>query len=93
MCASAIRWAGFREYVYGTSINGLVQMGWPEILIPSDYVVEKSWRLATPVSVAGSIGTIFTDPLFAWQFQESFPCPDGCIREDLSGGKSTCRVN
>ncbi|CRK28731.1 hypothetical protein BN1708_004714 [Verticillium longisporum] len=28
MCASAIRWAGFREYVYGTSIDELVRRGW-----------------------------------------------------------------
>jgi hypothetical protein len=56
-------------------------MGWAEILIPSDYVVEKSWHLATPVVVAGSIGTDFIDP---WQFQERLPCPDGCIRKHKS---------
>ncbi|THY14236.1 hypothetical protein D6D02_04383 [Aureobasidium pullulans] len=27
MCASAIRWAGFKEYIYGTSIDTLVQRG------------------------------------------------------------------
>lgn len=27
MCASAIRWAGFREYIYGTSINALTVHG------------------------------------------------------------------
>jgi len=32
MCASAIRWAGFKEYIYGTSINTLVQRGKPSFL-------------------------------------------------------------
>ena len=32
MCASAIRWAGFKEYVYGTSIDTLVQRGKPSFL-------------------------------------------------------------
>ena len=27
MCASAIRWAGFKEYIYGTSINALTVHG------------------------------------------------------------------
>lgn len=27
MCASAIRWAGFKEYIYGTSIDTLVERG------------------------------------------------------------------
>ncbi|KAL5338382.1 cytidine deaminase-like protein [Aspergillus crustosus] len=28
MCASAIRWTGFKEYIYGTSIDVLVKHGW-----------------------------------------------------------------
>lgn len=32
MCASAIRWAGFKEYIYGTSIDTLVQRGKPSFL-------------------------------------------------------------
>ena len=28
MCASAVRWAGFKEYVYGTSITTLIYEGW-----------------------------------------------------------------
>jgi len=27
MCASAIRWGGFKEYVYGTSIETLIKKG------------------------------------------------------------------
>ncbi|KAJ7727223.1 hypothetical protein B0H16DRAFT_1735264 [Mycena metata] len=27
MCASAIRFSGFREYIYGTSIDTLIQQG------------------------------------------------------------------
>ena len=32
MCASAIRWAGFKEYIYGTSIDTLVQRGEYKVL-------------------------------------------------------------
>lgn len=38
MCASAIRWAGFREYVYGTTIDRLIETGWPQIRIASSDV-------------------------------------------------------
>jgi tRNA(Arg) A34 adenosine deaminase TadA len=39
MCASAIRWAGFKEYVYGTSIGRLIETGWGQIDIGSPEVL------------------------------------------------------
>jgi tRNA(Arg) A34 adenosine deaminase TadA len=90
MCASAILQAGFREYVYGTSINHLFQSGWDQILIPSSEVVSKGWPLAKPVKVLGSVGTQFTDGLFEWQFQEHTSCPKGCERMKGVEGSMTC---
>lgn len=37
MCASAIRWAGFREYIYGTSIDALTVHG-KLCTIPTSYL-------------------------------------------------------
>ncbi|CAK5263307.1 unnamed protein product [Mycena citricolor] len=34
-CAAAIRWSGFREYIYGTSIETLIRQGWGQIRISS----------------------------------------------------------
>jgi tRNA(Arg) A34 adenosine deaminase TadA len=90
MCASAIRQAGFREYIYGTSIDHLFKAGWGQILISSQEVVAQSWPLGTAVNVLGSIGTEFTDPLFDWQYQEKVACPSGCERTKSEPGTTTC---
>lgn len=45
MCAAAVRWGGFRELVYGTSIETLVRYGAGQILISSQEVFEKSFGL------------------------------------------------
>jgi tRNA(Arg) A34 adenosine deaminase TadA len=90
MCASSIRWSGFREYIYGTTINHLSEVGWGQILIPSEEVVARSWPFGTGVNVLGSVGTEFTDPLFDWQFQEDADCPKGCRRINSTGETTTC---
>jgi tRNA(Arg) A34 adenosine deaminase TadA len=90
MCASAIRWAGFKEYIYGSTIEHLAKGGWGQILIPSQDVVAASWPLGTGVKVVGSVGTEFTDPLFEWQFRGDGECPEGCIRVNSTGGTTTC---
>jgi hypothetical protein len=91
MCASAIRWSGFREYIYGTSIDTLFKFGWGGILVPSQDIVAASWPFGTAVAVMGSVGTEFTDSLFAWQFQEGVECPTGCARiNTVTGGMTTC---
>jgi len=90
MCASAIRYAGFKEYIYGTSIDHLVKSGWSQILISSQEVQAQSWLYGTGVKVIGSVGTEFTNPLYEWQYQDYKPCPAGCGRVNVTGGVSTC---
>ncbi|KAJ5587175.1 guanine deaminase [Penicillium hispanicum] len=80
MCASAIRWSGFREYVYGTSIATLVQKGWGQIRIASVDVFEASFDLPSQARLMGNVLTNETDPYFLWQYDPSYPCPNGCAR-------------
>jgi tRNA(Arg) A34 adenosine deaminase TadA len=92
MCASAIRWAGMREYVYGTSIESLVRMGWGQIAIGSAEVFERSKGLRDNAGGGGEmyylLGDVLgneTDAYFGWQFDGSGACPAGCER-----GKGGC---
>jgi len=85
MCASAIRWAGFKEYVYGTSIDTLIQKGWGQIRISSLDVVAQSFDLGKPTRLMGEVLTEETDPFFAWQFDPEYKCPDGCGRVNGTG--------
>ena len=80
MCASAIRWAGFKEYVYGTSINTLISKGWSQIAISSYDVFQQSSSLGTVTSYLGGVLENETDQSFSWQFSTSYPCPRGCSR-------------
>jgi tRNA(Arg) A34 adenosine deaminase TadA len=82
MCASAIRWAGFKEYVYGTSIDQLIETGWGQIDIASSEVFKQSWNLGTSTKFVSEVLTNETDPYFLWQFQTDYPCPGGCSRGD-----------
>ncbi|KAJ7748769.1 guanine deaminase [Mycena maculata] len=87
MCASAIRWAGFREYIYGTSIETLVQQGWAQIRIASLEVFRNSFDLPGPTTLIGEVLTNETDPYFLWQFNPDYPCPADCSR---SASGSSC---
>ena len=80
MCASAIRWAGFKEYVYGTSIGRLIETGWGQIDIKSSEVFRQSWTLGTSTKFVAEVLTNETDPYFLWQFQEGKFCPGHCRR-------------
>ncbi|KAI0010598.1 cytidine deaminase-like protein [Xylariaceae sp. FL0662B] len=82
MCASAIRWAGFREYVYGTPIDTLIRKGWAQIRISSLEVFQQSLDLPCSSRLLGSILTNETDPYFSWQFDPTYPCPKGCSRRE-----------
>lgn len=84
MCASAIRWAGFREYVYGTSIDTLVEKGWGQIRISSLEVFRQSFDLPYQSRLMGEVLTNETDPYFLWQFDPEYPCPKGCARVNQS---------
>lgn len=78
MCASAIRWAGFREYVYGTTIDALIAKGWGQIRISSQEVFRQSYDLPDAARLIGGVLTNETDPYFFWQNDPDYPCPKGC---------------
>ncbi|KAK3984731.1 cytidine deaminase-like protein [Cladorrhinum sp. PSN332] len=80
MCASAIRWAGFKEYVYGTSIDELVEKGWGQIRISSAEVFERSWDLPSHTKIIGDVLANETSGWFSWQFNQGAECPSGCRR-------------
>lgn len=86
MCASAIRWAGFKEYIYGTTIDFLIQKGWGQIRIASSEVFRESYDLPTQARLIGEVLTNETDGLFAWQYDAEAPCPAGCARGGTSVG-------
>lgn len=79
MCASAIRWAGFKEYVYGTSID--TEKGWGQIRISSMEVFKESFDLGTSTRLVGEVLTNETDPYFLWQFDPEYECPERCARK------------
>jgi tRNA(Arg) A34 adenosine deaminase TadA len=84
MCASAIRWTGFKEYIYGTSIDSLIAKGWAQIRISSMDVFQQAFDLDSATRLMGDVLTNETDPYFFWQFDPDYPCPTGCQR---SGGR------
>jgi tRNA(Arg) A34 adenosine deaminase TadA len=43
MCQGAILWSGIRKVIYGTSIAELIALGWKQIDLPSQEVVNRSW--------------------------------------------------
>lgn len=88
MCASAIRWAGFKEYVYGTSIDTLVEKGWRQIRIGSRDVFSRSSSLPHQTRLIGAVLENETDVFFSWQFNPDAPCPQGCSRH---GDQRACR--
>ncbi|TVY22150.1 Cytosine deaminase, partial [Lachnellula hyalina] len=53
MCASAIRWAGFKECIFGTSIETLVEKGWGQISISADEVFAESMELPGRTRLVG----------------------------------------
>ncbi|KAI9063432.1 cytidine deaminase-like protein [Trametes sanguinea] len=87
MCASAIRFAGFREYIYGTSIETLIELGFTQIRVPSIEIFRQSFDLPHPARLIGGVLTEETDLLFSWQFNPDFPCPAGCAR---GNGSTMC---
>lgn len=78
MCATAIRWGAFKELIFGTSSPTLYARGWG---------YNESTKLPEEIRVLKEVLANETDPLFSWQFNESYPCPGGCER---SKDKKTC---
>ncbi|KAK3080515.1 hypothetical protein LTS18_000610 [Coniosporium uncinatum] len=87
MCATAIRWAGFKECIYGTSIRELIDEGWSQVRITAEEVFRRSQDLPTETELIEEVLRNETDPLFTWQHDSEAPCPSGCAREE-----GTCAV-
>ncbi|KIP11979.1 hypothetical protein PHLGIDRAFT_510279 [Phlebiopsis gigantea 11061_1 CR5-6] len=85
MCASAIRFSAFKEYIFGTSIPFLTDHGacWSQITLSSYNIFQQSVLLGTSTQFVGNILGNETDPMFAWQFDESAPCPSSCVRTNI----------
>ncbi|KAK4635010.1 hypothetical protein CLAFUW4_00980 [Fulvia fulva] len=79
MCAAALRWAGLRECVFGTSIPTLIGHGWPQIPLRTREIFERSDTI--------------TDAYFAWQFNSDHACPKGCKRPPNSTDMCVVNVN
>lgn len=84
MCASAIQWAGFAEYIYGTSIDTLIEKGWGQIRMGSMEIFRQSFDLGTTTRLMGEVLTNETDPYFLWQYDSDYSCPEGCSRSGSS---------
>jgi tRNA(Arg) A34 adenosine deaminase TadA len=53
LCMSAIVWSGIGHVVFGTSLETLMKLGWPQIDIPSSEVVARSWN--QELSITGGV--------------------------------------
>lgn len=84
MCAAAIQWTGFREYIYGTSIDTLIKKGWDQIRIPSYEIFQQAFDQGSTPRIVAEVLTNETDPLFQWQFDPEYKCPKGCGRVEGS---------
>ena len=85
MCATAIRWARFKECVYATSIDRLIELGWEQLRISSREVFDRSGLLGTETALIGGVLANETDALFGWQAIEDGKCPSGCERPAAGG--------
>ncbi|PBP16013.1 cytidine and deoxycytidylate deaminase zinc-binding region [Diplocarpon rosae] len=90
MCASAIRWSGFAECIFGTSIATLIAKGWSQIDMAAEEVFVEAGGLPSSTRLVQKVLTNETDPYFLWQYDEAYPCPRGCER--TSRGSSCTMV-
>lgn len=93
MCASALRWAGIGEVIWGTSIETIIKGGRSQIYLPSSLIVSASYSLGHQSLWIGSILSEETDANFLYQFNETYPCPRDCERVKVEGKRVTeCKV-
>lgn len=85
MCAAAIRWAGFKETLVGTSSAGLTRLGWPQMQISTAEVFDRSEHLDPKTLLFENLLSNETDTLFQWQFSERNQCPPECHRDHAKG--------
>ncbi|KAK4046252.1 hypothetical protein OIV83_006231 [Microbotryomycetes sp. JL201] len=87
MCASALRWSGVKEVVWGTSIETIIKHGRSQIYLPSSLIVSASYALGHQTLWIGSILSEETDKNFAYQFNETACVMDKGWRESWSERK------
>jgi len=85
MCSAAIRWSGFREYIYATSADTLLATGWDQLLPVSRELFARNKGFRSSTVLYGDVLRNETDPLLGWQFQPDAPCPTGCSRGGTGG--------
>ncbi|WVQ78650.1 hypothetical protein IAT38_000737 [Cryptococcus sp. DSM 104549] len=88
-CASACRYAGIKEVIYGSSIADIYKSGRPQLLVSPNYINEKSVSFGHSTVIIPAVLKDVTDTYFAYQFNESAPCPHGCERHDVPGTRTT----
>jgi hypothetical protein len=72
----------FQEYLYGTTIQHNYNAGWGVITMSSYDVFQQTCQLLGCQTVMlGQILPSETDPLYSWQYNESYPCPNGCQKQ------------
>lgn len=81
MCAAAIRWSGFKELVFGTTIQSLRAYNWEIMTLPARDLFKYTTELpAGTTAIAGGVLANETDPYFKWQYTRGTGCPPGCKR-------------
>jgi len=86
MCASAIRWTGFKEYIFGTFTSTLIESGWTTIDVYSKAIFDASEHFPDKTRYMVLLSNE-TDPFFKWQYNTTYPCPPNCQR---SASRETC---
>lgn len=88
MCYGMERFHRLGESIFGLSINRLNELGWSQITVTSQQIQQRSNTCAFGNGSTTSYQTRVIQnilpntiaPLFAWQFNATAPCPDGCVR-------------
>ena len=80
MCASAIRWAGFKELVFGSFSTDLEKHGWLMMSLSAEELFGYTTSLGTKTTILKGVLSNETDVYFGWQFDATQPCPEGCTR-------------
>ncbi|KAG6000653.1 hypothetical protein E4U21_005256 [Claviceps maximensis] len=84
MCASAIRWGGFKELVFGSFATDLEKSGWHMMSLSAEELFGYTTDLGTRTAILKGILSNETDVYFGWQFGANRPCPEGCMKVKTS---------
>ncbi|WVQ78651.1 hypothetical protein IAT38_000738 [Cryptococcus sp. DSM 104549] len=88
MCSSTLRFAQFKEVIYGSSVKEVHQVGGrPQIAISSYEIVEKSFGLGGSTTWIPGVLSEEALATFGHQHNQSAPCPAGCERQQVPGAR------